>query len=679
VMTGGAAQVLHLHIGDVVHFGFYTNAQTLEQGYGTGAQKPVLRIGVRLVGIVRFPNEVIRDDFDKGLRFVLLTPALTNPLDQCCANGVQAGVKLRDGSRGDNAVTAEIKKSLPNSSVFLITAVEEATAERALAPLSIALGVFGAIAALAALVIAGQAIGRQLRIGEGELDTMRAVGASPLMTTTDGLLGVFGAVISGVILSVAVAVALSPLSPLGPVRSVYPFPGVSFDWTVLGVGAAVLLITLGTTAVVMAYRLAPQRAQLRTTHRRSIPLRLPMFAATSGLPISGVLGVRFALDGGRDRHAVPVRSAILGSIVAVFVVVTTVVFGSSLNTLVSHPALYGWNWDYEMVGAYSGLADVPMPQTGNLLNHDPYVAAWSQASFDDLRLDGLDVPVLGTTPNAIVSPPILSGHGLEAANQIVLGSSTLTDLNKHVGETVELGNGSASPIPLVIVGTATLPAIGAGPTLHLEIGTGAIISQQLIPALDRGFGDLPGSPEAVFIRLRSGAPPAAAGKSLEQIAQNVGPIKQHGPPVLFSVQRPAEIVNYQEIGSIPAVLAAALAAGAVLALGLTLVSSVRRRRRELALLKTLGLTRRQLAGTVGWQSSVAVAAGVIVGVPLGIAAGRALWNLFANALHVVPVPTVNSLSIVLIAVGAFVLANLVASVPGIRAARTPAAVLLHAE
>lgn len=680
VMSVEAAQLLHLRIGDVVHLGIYTNAQTLEPGYGTTAQKPLRRVNVRLVGIVRFANEVIRDQYDSGLRFALLTPALTRPLDLCCANGVQAGVKLRDGSQDDAAVLNEIKQSLPNSSVILITAVEEATAERALAPLSVALGVFGAIAGLAALVIAGQAIGRLLRAGQGEFNTLRALGASPLMTLGDGLLGVFVAVVMGVVLAVGVAIALSPLAPLGPVRAVYPQPGIALDGAVLGTGALVLLLVLAATALTTAYRISPERSQHRAARRPSAPSQLRMFGATAGLPVSGVLGVRFALDAGRrGRQAISVRSAILGSIVAVFVVVTTVVFGSSLSTLVSHPALYGWNWDYEMVGAYAGLADVPLPQTTTLLDRDPFVATWSQASFDDLRLDGQDVPILGTTPNATVGPPILSGQGLEAEDQVVLGSSTLDELHKRVGQTVRLDNGSGSSVPLLIVGTATLPAIGAGETLHLEIGTGAVLAQQLIPELDRGFGDLPGSPEALFIRLRAGAPRAAALRSLEQIAQDVGVIKDHGPPTILSVQRPAEIINYRAMAATSTVLASALAAGAVLALALTLLASVRQRRRELALLKTIGFTRRQIAGTVGWQASVAVVIGVVVGVPLGIATGRGLWIKFADALHVVPLPTVDANSIVLIGIGALVLVNLVAVVPGIRAARTPAAILLHSE
>jgi ABC-type lipoprotein release transport system permease subunit len=115
------------------------------------------------------------------------------------------------------------------------------------------------------------------------------------------------------------------------------------------------------------------------------------------------------------------------------------------------------------------------------------------------------------------------------------------------------------------------------------------------------------------------------------------------------------------------------------ALGLTLVASVRRRRRDLALLKTLGFTRGQLAATVAWQASVAAAIGVIVGVPAGIALGRWLWDLFARAIFAVPDATVPVLEVVLVAVGALLLANIVAAVPGRMAARTRTALLLRTE
>ena len=681
VMSADLADVLRLHLGSVVRFGFYTNDQTLADGYGTAKQQPVRSIGIKLVGIVTTHFQVVRDDADRNLRLGLFSPALTRPLNRCCVNGPIVGLQLDHGSRDAAAVASEIK-ALPRATVIHVAAVEVATAERSIEPESIALGVFGAIAGLAALLIAGQAIGRQLRFDTGDLETLRALGASPRMTLLDGLLGVVGAIVTGSVLGAIVAVSLSPLSPLGPVRPVYPWRGVAFDWTVLGFGMAELTVVLTGLALAYAYRESPQRIARRVSRSTPRRSRVASAAAASGMSVSGVAGIRLALDRDRDARTVPVRSATLGAVLAIVVVVATVTFGTSLNTLVSRPALYGWNWNDEMLGNYGGLADVPLPQTGKLLDQDPYVAAWSRASFGDLRIDNRNVPVLGTTPNAKVGPPILSGHALAAANQVVLGASTLAELHKHLGDKVALDNGSSKRTKLVIVGTATLPAIGAVESLHLEIGTGAVIAESLIPAGDRGFGDLTHgdqtSPEALLIRFRAGADPTAAHNSVARIAAKVD-VLGHGPPAVLSVQRPAEIVNYRTMGNTPALLGGTLATGAAVALGLTLFASVRRRRRELALFKTLGFTRRQLAATVAWQASIAVALGVIIGVPLGIVTGRALWNRFAGALHVVPQPTVPAVTVALIALGALVLANIVAAIPGRQAARTETAVLLRAE
>ena len=97
------------------------------------------------------------------------------------------------------------------------------------------------------------------------------------------------------------------------------------------------------------------------------------------------------------------------------------------------------------------------------------------------------------------------------------------------------------------------------------------------------------------------------------------------------------------------------------------------------MLKTLGLSGRQLGTIVAWQSSVTVAIGTIIGVPLGIALGHVLWNAFAEAIHAVPVTTVPALDVAAIAVAAVVVANVVAAVPARSAAHTRTAVLLRAE
>jgi ABC-type lipoprotein release transport system permease subunit len=160
-------------------------------------------------------------------------------------------------------------------------------------------------------------------------------------------------------------------------------------------------------------------------------------------------------------------------------------------------------------------------------------------------------------------------------------------------------------------------------------------------------------------------------------ANDHNPRAQDNNVVVVGVQRPAQIVNYRTIGSTPVVLAIGLAAGATGALGLTLAASVRRR--DLALLKALGFTQGQLAAAVAWQATVAAVTGVVVGIPLGAVLGRQLWILFAHNLNAVPDPTVPALSMVLVGLGAFAFANLVAALPGRGAARTSTALVLRAE
>ena len=655
-----------VHVGEVFPFGFYTNAQEALPDFGKPGIRPHLRIDVKVVGKAVFSQELVQDDTDTDLNgVVLFTPALTRRLAQCCAFVTESAIQLDGGASEVAATEASIERILPKGFPveFYVTAVTEAKAERAIEPASIALGVFGGIAGLAALLIAGQVIGRQLRLDAGDLDTLRALGASPAVTVSDGLPGVLGAVIAGSLLAAAVAVGLSPLAPLGSARAVYPYPGVAFDWTVLGMGVLVLIGVLSAVAVALAYRRAPHRVALRRPRIRVRGSTAVRAASASGLPPPAVEGVRLAFDPGTGRNAVPVRSAILGAALAMVVMIATVTFGASLDTLISHPALYGWNWTYALCSC-NGTPYIPEQRAAALLGHDPAVTAWTGIYYGTLKIDSLTVPVIGASPNAPIGPPVLSGHGLQAAGQVVLGATTLAQLHQHVGDQVTVYAGGGRLSLLRIVGTATLPSIGVSGTLHTEMGTGALLPYPLIPG---AVGSEPGS---ILVTLQPGANRAAARDVLQQLVPG-GEVE--------AVQRPAEIVNYRSMGTTPAILGAALAAGALAALALTLMASVRRRRRDLALLKTLGFTRHQLSATVAWQSSAAVAAGAVVGVPVGIALGRFLWDLFAHQISVVPDPTVPGLLVILIVVGALALANIVAVVPGRVAGRTPAALLLRTE
>jgi FtsX-like permease family len=683
VVTQGEARIDGLHVGSVVPIGVFTNAQAQSSDCCDKENEPYRRINLKVVGIVVLNHQVVQDDVDaRGSEFVLFTPAFDRAFRDCCAYVSETVIRVDHGSSDVATVAAELGRITAKGAMtgggsggF---ADVVAKAERGIKPETIALGVFGGIAALAALLIAAQMIGRQLQVGTGDRAIVRALGAGPSMTTSDGLVGVLGAVIMGSLLAAGVAIGLSPLAPLGPARTVYPHPGIAVDGTVLGVGLVAMIGALGGIATVIAYRQAPHRVARRSERTARQGSRVARVATRSELPAPAVVGIRFALESGTGRTAVPVRSAILGAVLAVGVAVATVTFGASLNTLVAHPALYGWNWDYELLSGYGGHEDLPQHQTAKLLEHDRYVAGWADIYFSVLEVDGRAVPVIGARPRATVAPPLLSGHGFDASDQVVLGAETLAGLHKRVGDTVVVNNRSTTT-RLRIVGTATMPTIGLSGNLHPNMGNGALLSYKLIPAASRNRqrSAIPG-PNAVLIRFRSGVDRTAARHSLDRINTTLEN-SADGAGGVSSVQHPAEIVNYRSQQDTPRYLGAGLAIGAVIALALTLIASVRRRRRDLALLKTLGFTRRQLGAVVAWQSTVAVGIGALVGVPLGIVVGRELWNLFADAIHAVPQPTVPTLTIALIVIGALVLANLVAAIPARQAARTRTAVLLRAE
>ena len=278
------------------------------------------------------------------------------------------------------------------------------------------------------------------------------------------------------------------------------------------------------------------------------------------------------------------------------------------------------------------------------------------------------------------SPRSYDGHDLQRSDEIVVGALTLASLHKKLGEYGHRCEAERAG--------RTCFASWAWPPCPRSAAAAICISKwapapssraSLIPAIERNpFNDPETGPQAYFIDVRPGVNLSAARRSLEAMTAPLTNAYNFGV-VVQSVLRPAEIVDYRSMGTTPAILGASLGAAALAALGLTLLASVRRRRRDLAVLKILGFTRYQLSAMVAWQSNLAVAVGTIVGIPVGITLGRTLWDLFAREINAVPSPSVPVVPIVLIAFGALVLGNLVAAVPGRIAARTPAALLLRTE
>src|SRR5439155_25941162 len=113
--------------------------------------------------------------------------------------------------------------------------------------------------------------------------------------------------------------------------------------------------------------------------------------------------------------------------------------------------------------------------------------------------------------------------------------------------------------------------------------------------------------------------------------------KPFGALVLAPVA-PAEVRNLYATRWTPYVLAVILLVTGGATLVHLLLTSVRRRRRELAILKSVGFLSRQVSATVAWQATTLAIAALVLGIPAGIALGRGAWRLIATRVGLVPLP-----------------------------------------
>ncbi len=147
------------------------------------------------------------------------------------------------------------------------------------------------------------------------------------------------------VLAVALAIAASPLTPIGVARDADPDLGVYVDVPVVLVGA------LGVFAVVVLLAVGPAWWYARSARLAGSdddgtrPSRFASWLRSSGAPLTAGTGVRMALEPGGGRTAVPVRTTIVGAALAIATVVAAFSFAASLDHLVTTPRLYGVTWD----------------------------------------------------------------------------------------------------------------------------------------------------------------------------------------------------------------------------------------------------------------------------------------------------------------------------------------------
>jgi ABC-type lipoprotein release transport system permease subunit len=661
-------------LGSVVQVLLPTPKQ-VAQGPPTKAELAVIaRRSVRIVGFVVTENEFPAGN---GTRHDLFTTkafaAAENPH---LVKSPFYFVRLRHGAADLPAFDSQLRPlgSLGPDDL----ALDAATIQRSIKPQAVGWWVLAGLAALAGLAVIGQAAARQFVSDQDDHQALAAVGLRVRQFVALGLAraAIIGA--AGAAGAVGLAALLSPLTPVGEARLAAPSAG-----SVVLDPLLTVIVVVGTVMAVVALSAWPAVRHARLLRSgpsvRPEPVALIRVMARVSVPPAVLIGVRHALVRGRGRHPVPVGTALLGMVVAVAALCATAVFGASLTHLISTPALYGVPFQAQF-GNPGGLSEsAALKPLLRSLRQERAISQITLATTANLTINGHQIhavamnPVRGTALLSVVDGKLPSGD-----HEIVMGAATLRSVGARTGDLVRVTipdrHGTVHTAQFRVAGRAAFPAsLGSG-----GLGNGAAMTASALADLQCPPGpgrarcqalSQQGSITHVLIRQAPGPAGAAA------LARMVGTYRSY---VNFS-EEPTELVNFGESVNFPLLFGGLLTLfGAATMVHLLLVS-VARRRNEAGLLKVLGFCRRQVAAVVGWQATTVALAGTVVGVPLGIAAGKVAWRVFATNFGVVPVSVVQLVALAVVACGVLIAANLLAVLPAWLAGRASPAQLLRAE
>jgi ABC-type lipoprotein release transport system permease subunit len=242
-------------------------------------------------------------------------------------------------------------------------------------------------------------------------------------------------------------------------------------------------------------------------------------------------------------------------------------------------------------------------------------------------------------------PDVLTGRLPQADDEVALGTRVIRRLHLHIGDTLHAAGPSGDPVDLSVVGTAVIPSIEESDSY----GNGALVDANGLRRIDPTDGM---SSLGVFLTKDH------TDADLQRVASEIG------IDLSQAFQTPTVVTNLARVRDVPYVIAAVVGGMAVISLVQLVVTAVRRRRRDLAVLGALGATRPWLHRVVQWQASLIAAVAAVLAIPIGIAIGRTVYRTFPDRLGARFVPDVPVWWLALLAVAAVVLANAVAWATG---------------
>ncbi|MDQ1508170.1 MAG: putative transport system permease protein [Actinomycetota bacterium] len=621
-------------------------------------------MSMRVVGIGELPEELLQRDSEREPR-VFLTPAFRQrfPLSDFYLN---EWVRLRHGHADLAALrqaVIRVNRAAPEIGMPVSpTGDLLAKVNRANDPLVQGLWILAVLAAVVGILLAAQSLGRSFSARANDHAQLRAIGATRTQRFMAEITTLAVVALLAAVLAVVIGWLLSPLGPIGVARDAEPHPGFVFD---LGLSAAAIAaIFVGTVvaalAAILGVAFTRELPGNVATDKRTRRSRVSDLIGRSGLGPSASIGTRLALQPGRGATATPVRSVLTSLTLVVAAVTATFAFGANLQRWTQTPRLYGWNWDAAIGSNFGGIP----PEFEQPLAHYQNVVQAGGLTVGTLTVGRVSISAIGVDPvRGSVAPIVDAGRLPHNAHEVALGAKTMRKLHTRIGSTIT-GTVADVSVHLNVVGRTTFPKFGNERGGGTGLGTGALSTTGLFRMQN------PDAAGEHFNYMLLRFAPGTATKSEQKLRAFLATQGCPDPTCLITDKspsiRPDEIDGYRSARGLPLAVGVVLVLLLVATLTHVLVSTMRRRAADLAILRAIGSSSRNLVATLRWQALVLTASAILIGIPLGLIASRLAWRAFSSQVGIAP-GTVTPLAIpALAAIGLLVLAWLLATLAGLR-------------
>lgn len=636
-----ARERLGLDVGDTTTLHLAKAGSALEGEFVAGPSVPV-----RVVGV----TASLGDFATVAEPGASVTPAFVRFYGEQAASVDLLAFRLRRGDR-DLPAFGEHTRELTGGKpvVYVELRNDRRQIQRSFQVQAFGLWMLGAFLALVAVLVLAQTLARQTFLESADHGILSSLGMGRRHLIGVHLIrSLFIGVVAG-LGTMAVSYGLSGFAPFGRARLLEPAPGLAFEVLPIALGAlAAVGFVVGVSTLAASFARTGDSGEGRSW------LAGRVTRIVRGAP--GVVGVRLALEPGRGSTAVPVRSSLIGSTLGIIATVTAIVVWASLQHMTATPRVYGWAWD-AVVGGERYTEEI-----GASIATLPGVEGVSFGN-DAAQVDvGGEVVSVMSMDRGPVGPVVLAGRAPAASGEVALGRKTLDAIGRRIGDRIGIAiQGVSTRQTMEIVGEVVLPLESDTSTL----GEGAFLTLDGLRTLE------PSAPaDTGFVRFEEGADRVEVVRRLRSLVGEDG---------VRLPSEPGVVVDFGRVRAMPLVLASVIALLSLATTAHVLISTGRRRRRDLAILKALGFVRGQVRRAVAWQASTLAVVSLVLGLPLGIALGRWTWTLLASFGGFVPEVDVPLLSVGGVAIGTLLATNMLAALPARAAARTQPALVLRSE